>query len=299
MKEPIPETWTIHGVLLGVPGQAVRDRPFRRYRLSNVDGISRCVIPSDQLANQWLSRPLTTCQFTMASTSLCDDDHPFGVPMVCDITRCEINEPLLELAPDLCPIDGVLGRIIGLIHAIQSTPLSLMVERIFTNREVCAYFWTMPASARHHHAYPGGLALHCLQVAEDLAGQTVLAPHERDLAIAGALLHDIGKVWGYSAHMVPNQANRAMGHAVIALSRLEKELKLLEAEWSDGAYAMRVLLAGSGRMRDDGSMPTALLARLRAADQRSCEMDRSRASGSVWVPLPVENSGLDAVLGRW
>ena len=67
-----------------------------------------------------------------------------------------------------------------------------------------------------------------------------------------------------------------LGHELLGLSRLEKDLKDLEAEWPDGAYAMRVLLSGCGRMRQDGSMPSALVARLRAADQRSCENERAR-----------------------
>ena len=69
-----------------------------------------------------------------------------------------------------------------------------MLWRIFREREVVARFWTMPASARHHHALPGGLAVHSLEVARNLAGQAAVGGHERDLCIAAGLLHDIGKV---------------------------------------------------------------------------------------------------------
>ena len=76
-----------------------------------------------------------------------------------------------------------------------------------------------------------------------------------------------------------------MGHELIGLSRLERELKVLEGEWPDGAYALRVVLSGCGRMRQDGSMPSALVARLKAADQRSCEQERSRKKpGQTWTP---------------
>lgn len=96
-----------------------------------------------------------------------------------------------------------------------------------------------------------------------------------------------------------------MGHELIGLSRLERELKVLEHEWPDGAYALRVVLSGCGRMRQDGSMPSALVARLKAADQRSCEQEQSRKKpGQVWTPGtwppalppvdPFASTGIDA-----
>lgn len=56
------------------------------------------------------------------------------------------------------------GRsILELIETIDTPPLHRMLWRIFREREVVARFWTMPASARHHHAFPGGLAIHSLE----------------------------------------------------------------------------------------------------------------------------------------
>src|SRR3546814_3404361 len=119
----------------------------------------------------------------------------------------------------------------------------------------------MPASAKHHHARPGGLAVHSLEVAEDLAGHIGLSDTERDLGVAGALLHDIGKVWSYTPDMFPNSANLAMGHELIGLCRLEQNLARLEDAWPDGAYVMRCLLSGQTRMRANGSLPSSLLPR--------------------------------------
>jgi hypothetical protein len=47
-----------------------------------------------------------------------------------------------------------------------------------------------------------------------------------------------------------------------------------------------VLLSGCGRVRSDGSLPSALVTRIRAADQRSCERNTghpARKSRS-WIP---------------
>ena len=196
-----------------------------------------------------------------------------------------LNDALNLLPPNACPADGVHAGIMALINQIQATPLRSLVESTLQDREVCSRFWTMPASAQHHHAFPGGLATHCLEVAQDLAGQSCLEGHERDLCIAAGLLHDIGKIWAYTQDMFLDTPARAMGHELLGLSRLERNLMALEVDWPDGAYAMRVLLSGCGRMRHDGTMPSALVSRLKAADQRSCENERARREPlRAWRP---------------
>ncbi len=53
-----------------------------------------------------------------------------------------------------------------------------------------------------------------------------------------SLLHDIGKVWAYTPDVILNTAGRAMGHELVGQSQLERDLKILEDEWPDGASAM-------------------------------------------------------------
>ena len=196
----------------------------------------------------------------------------------------------LTLLPEaVCPVDGVVADIRALVACIQTPPLQAFVKKVLLRRDVFAKFWVMPASAKHHHARAGGLALHSLEGASDLAGPRGLTGVELDLGVAGALLHDIGKVWSYTSDMFLNAAGLAMGHELVGLSRIEPELTHLEGIWPDGAYTMRAVLSGQARMRENGSLPTSLLARIKACDQRSCERDRAvsrvhRASIPAWVP---------------
>jgi hypothetical protein len=57
---------------------------------------------------------------------------------------------------------------------------------------------------------------------------------------------------------------------------------------------MRCLLSGQTRMRQDGSFAPALLPRIKACDQRSCEQDRAshakRRNGHGWLPQPWSDS---------
>lgn len=252
------------------------------------DGVESqpCMVPSAELAVALRGRLLFRHSFQLVTWKVDGGAGKETLPvMISANSSPDLDDPLRFLPALLCPVRGVVAEIVGLIRQIHSEPLRCIVERVFLRRDVTASFWTMPASARHHHAVPGGLAVHSLEVAQDLAEQGALNECERDLCIAAGLLHDIGKVWSYTSDMFQTTEARAMGHELLGLVRLHEELSMLHIEWPEGAHSMRALLSGNTRMRHDGSMPTALIARLKAADQRSCEQDRSRRDPvGVWVP---------------
>lgn len=287
-----PNVTVFRGVLLGSNEQYVPDRPDAIWNLCDGNVVVPCLIPSDRLLRDLLSKPMATHRMQLVEWLPGGNLLAATAPVMTSALPDPHDEGLHQLPPDICPLDGVYRDTLSLVGELTTSPLRQFVERVHRDREVCARYWVMPASARHHHAFPGGLAAHSLEVARDLASQSTLADHERELAIAAGLLHDMGKVWSYTRDMFPNTAGRAMGHELVGLSRMERELQVLEDEWPDGAYALRVLLSGCGRMRQDGSMPSALVARLKAADQRSCEQERNQRDPSrnwkprLWLPQP-------------
>lgn len=199
---------------------------------------------------------------------------------------------LCYLPESYCPVAGTVIGIRNLVGAIKTRPLSHFVANVLQLRDVQKCFWTLPASRRDHHSFEGGLATHSLEVASDLLAHAGLSDVERDLGVAGALLHDIGKVWSYTEDMFPNAAGLAMGHELVGLCRLEPEMRKLEEHWADGAYVMRALLSGQAWKRGNGTLPSSLLPRIKACDQRSCERDLA-AKGApggkrrpVWTPEP-------------
>ena len=297
----LPSISVFRGILLGTLDQYNPDQPDKVWQLRDESSTQiDCLIPSVELLHSLLSQPITTSLLQIADWPTDHAPHSKPLPVLTSAsTDDRPNHSLYLLPHDICPVEGTYIGILELIETIDTPPLHRMLWRIFREREVVARFWTMPASARHHHAFPGDLAVHSLEVARDLAGQAAVGGHERDLCIAAGLLHDIGKLWSYTPDMFLNTAARAMGHELVGLSRLERELKILEGEWPDGAYAMRVLLSGCGRIRQDGSMPSALMARLKAADQRSCELERSsRNPSQAWKPgrwLPPPPPDIDPV----
>ncbi len=82
-----------------------------------------------------------------------------------------------------------------LIHSISNPFLKKILGLFFKKGELWERFQEAPAAKAIHHAYLGGLLEHSLSVAR--TGE-FLAEHytgvDRSLLIAGALLHDIGKL---------------------------------------------------------------------------------------------------------
>ena len=97
--------------------------------------------------------------------------------------------------------------------------LSKLLYKIFHQTEVGKRFQHAPAAKGIHHAYRGGLLEHSLSMARVAS---LLADHyrtvDRDLVIAGALLHDIGKTVELQSEVGVidyTDIGRLKGHVVI------------------------------------------------------------------------------------
>ncbi|MEB2314813.1 MAG: HDIG domain-containing protein [Xanthomonadaceae bacterium] len=195
-----------------------------------------------------------------------------------------------HLPSEVCPIPGIVPGTAQLVSIIAAAPMRAFVESVFARRDVAEDYWTLPASASHHHARPGGLAQHSFEVAHFFAMNAALTEVERDIGLVAALFHDIGKVWAYTDDLRQNSAALALGHEQLGLKELEPQLQVLEEQWEDAALALRAILSGQIRARTNGSLPTSLLAQVRACDQRSCEHDRARngtpraSQNLIWMP---------------
>src|SRR3712207_9536509 len=61
-----------------------------------------------------------------------------------------------------------------------------------------------PAAKHYHQAYRHGLLEHCLSVAQGVSALSATFPGiDRDVAVTGALPHDIGKMWAYRSSGMP------------------------------------------------------------------------------------------------
>jgi 3'-5' exoribonuclease len=88
---------------------------------------------------------------------------------------------------------------------------------------------------KNHHAYPGGLLEHVLNLMEVVDRIVIRYPSvDADLLMTGAFLHDLGKVDELSCDkgFAYTDAGQLLGHTVLAVSMLDQ--KVAEAERLSG-----------------------------------------------------------------
>jgi 3'-5' exoribonuclease len=77
----------------------------------------------------------------------------------------------------------------------------LLASVVGPETPIWAQYREAPAAKRYHQAYRHGLLEHCLTVAQAVSAISATFPGiDRDVAVTGALLHDIGKLEAYSLH---------------------------------------------------------------------------------------------------
>ena len=115
----------------------------------------------------------------------------------------------------------------GVVGTIGNEPLRALLGRILSDPEIAARFKLAPAAKSLHHAYLGGLLEHVLSLCR--LARLVLQNYpdlDPDLVIAGAILHDIGKVYelSYSRSFGYTTEGQLLGHMIIELEILHKAL---------------------------------------------------------------------------
>ena len=85
-----------------------------------------------------------------------------------------------------------------LIATVQCVHLRTLLDGVFSG-ETYERFRCAPAAKSFHHGYEHGLLEHSLSVAQGVSALASTFPGiDRDVAVAGALLHDIGKLDAYA-----------------------------------------------------------------------------------------------------
>ena len=88
-----------------------------------------------------------------------------------------------------------------LLATVQNPHLRSLLAAVFGSEgETWRRFRDAPAAKRYHQAYRHGLLEHSLTVAQAVSSISATFPGiDRDVAVTGALLHDIGKLDAYTA----------------------------------------------------------------------------------------------------
>jgi len=110
------------------------------------------------------------------------------------------------------------ARLDELVASVTDPDLAQLLHSIFHDPEIRTRYCLAPAAERVHGAYLHGLLEHVVRQAAMAEAACRCYPEiNRDLLIAGVLLHDIGKIdefaWGFAIEYTTR--GRLLGHAVI------------------------------------------------------------------------------------
>jgi 3'-5' exoribonuclease len=109
--------------------------------------------------------------------------------------------------------------------------LRAAVDLCFANQDFRAQFEACPASLTAHHAALGGLLRHTAEVAAIARAIARVCQAEVDVVLAGALLHDIGKIEAYRWHggFDLSEQGALLGPQVLGARMLERVVREAEA----------------------------------------------------------------------
>lgn len=117
----------------------------------------------------------------------------------------------------------MVAELRALIRGVSDPDLVRLLRTVFGDRGFFRRFARCPGAQEHHHAYIGGLLEHTVSVATLCRDLSRLYPAvDADLLLAGALLHDIGKVDELSCatQIEYTDEGRLVGHVVLGDRRL-------------------------------------------------------------------------------
>ena len=143
-----------------------------------------------------------------------------------------------------------------ILRGIRDAHLKRLVDAFLGDREFMALFKKAPAAKTFHHSYLGGLLEHTLSVCR-LADQ--VAHHypqlNRDLLLASAFLHDIGKIreLKYDLFIDYTDEGRLVGHVVLGAAMVDEKLKAFREFPQELAVRLKHLILSHHGQYDFGS----------------------------------------------
>ncbi|QTA37157.1 HD domain-containing protein [Thermosipho ferrireducens] len=149
--------------------------------------------------------------------------------------------------------EEILKEILSLINTIHNEKLNQLLKEFFEKDEkFIVQFKNCPAGARVHHNYVGGLAEHSYTVAQLCDNVCkVYMWLDRDLLIAGALLHDIGKVKDYEITprgIEVTTQGELIGHIVSGYEMVRKKLNKINADEGLSLRLLHIILSHHGEL---------------------------------------------------
>jgi 3'-5' exoribonuclease len=195
-------------------------------------------------------------------------------------------------------IDVMFADLMAFVEQIETPCLRALLYLFFNDEKIASLFKKAPAAKGFHHVYIGGLLEHTLSVIRLL---DQITKHyqgvNRDLLIAGGILHDMGKIYEYSYDSIFDYTDqgRLIGHIVIGIEMLDARIAALGDFPERLAMELRHLMLSHHGTQEFGSpkRPKTLEALIvHFIDDLDAKVnafqefiEESRDDESVWTPF--------------
>lgn len=161
---------------------------------------------------------------------------------------------LIEAPP--VPYEHMLGDLRELIGTIQRQHLRRLLGRLLDPAVEPGRTWHVaPAAKYYHQAYRHGLLEHSLSVAQGvsaLAASPFFPGIDRDVAVTGAILHDIGKVEAYASvngAIDMTDDGRLLGEIPLGYYRVRRAIEDIDGfPVADAKALLHIILSHHGKL---------------------------------------------------
>ena len=169
-----------------------------------------------------------------------------GISRVPDLSEIDLSN-FQKVSP--IPLDEMKKKLEMYLNSFKDKD----VEKV--TKAVISHFYdkytTYPAATKIHHEFGSGILHHSLGMADLADAVAKLYPNvDRDLLVAGALLHDIGKTVEYENPLMPVQTveGKLIGHISIMYAEFKKIVDELNIESEVPILLEHMILAHHGKL---------------------------------------------------
>jgi 3'-5' exoribonuclease len=146
-------------------------------------------------------------------------------------------------------------ELLALVDAVADHHVKVLIQAFLEDEDVASRLRRAPAAKSVHHAYQGGLLEHtvsCLKLAHRLSDHYPQV--DRDLLVAGAFFHDLGKIreLSYDRQIEYSDEGRLIGHLVMTAQWIHDKARRVGVPRDLEHQVVHLVLAHHGRL-DYGS----------------------------------------------
>jgi len=128
-------------------------------------------------------------------------------------------------------LEQTVGAFVDMLRTVKNEWLAKLIEAFVSDEGFMAAFSEAAAGKKWHHAYTGGLAQHCLELARLADALCTVFPNiDRDMLLTGILVHDMGKIeeMSHGIYVDYTTPGKLLGHLAIGADMVQARIRTIE-----------------------------------------------------------------------